>query len=639
VEFRILGPLQVLHEGRELALGPAKEQTILAVLLLHANETVSRERLVDELWGDSPPATAIKAVNVYISQLRKALVQNGADPIVTRAPGYAIRVDRDLLDAARFEELVAEARRRAAAGELLVATQLFREALALWRGPALSGLTLESFARTEVERLEELRLAALLDRIDCELSLGSHEELVGELETVVAQNPLRERARAQLMLALYRSGRQADALRAYAQARETLVEELGLDPSPALQRLERAILNHDPALEAPAGVSRIDTSAAAPARDKVPVTRKPHRLPRLVVIGVLVAVAVAVAVVLTARSHGFGSIAPSSVGVIDPRSNHITAQINVPDEPGSIAVGNGLVWFTNAQQSNVTQLDPRTHAIVRTISVDTVASNIVVGAGVAWTLEPDPFNAVERLTPGSPTARTIAIPRRRYDLTIDQGKPALHASCSDFGGLASLSDRIWFVCGGFAETFGSVDPSTNRVSVGQYHGPAGPTGGVVEHGISSLGAKPPGGTGGMAVAGGSLWILNHGNTVTQYHPASATAEQTVSGLSNPAGIAAGANSLWITNFDSGTVSRLALTGPGLPPTVTTIPVGRQPTAIAYGAGAVWAASTEDRTISRIDPRTNRVVATIKIGAVPAAVAVGAGHVWVTTRSSSEVPSG
>src|SRR5438874_10555349 len=255
MEYRILGPLEVVDEGEPVALGRLKERLVLAVLLLHANEFVSRERLIDELWGESPPPTAKKAVNVYVSQLRKALTRNGLDPIATADGGYLIGVDADGLDVARVQHLLATARERVAAGELEAAGELLRDALALWRGPTLAGLLLESHGRDEVAQLDELRLTALMDRIDCDLALGRHGDVLGELQVLVGEHPLRERLRAQLMLALYRADRQAEALDAFQQAREVLVEELGIEPSPALQRLQRGILIQEPALELPAGIA------------------------------------------------------------------------------------------------------------------------------------------------------------------------------------------------------------------------------------------------------------------------------------------------------------------------------------------------------------------------------------------------
>jgi predicted ATPase/class 3 adenylate cyclase len=269
VEYRILGPLEVTDGENEISLGAPKQRTLVGVLLLHANEVVSSARLIDELWGERPPPTAGKTLQTYVSQLRKAV---GADTIVTRTPGYVLRIEADALDASQFHDLARDAHRLAASGEHARAAALYREALALWRGPPLADVSFESFARSEVEQLEEQRLGALMDRIDCELALGCHDELVAELETLVRRHPLRERLRAQLMLALYRSGRQADALAAYQDARRTLDEQLGLVPGPELKELEQAILRQDASLEATArGRSRVpepvDSRPLQPARE------------------------------------------------------------------------------------------------------------------------------------------------------------------------------------------------------------------------------------------------------------------------------------------------------------------------------------------------------------------------------------
>src|SRR6266550_7613132 len=255
VEFRILGPLQVLDGGSELELGSPKERALLAVLLLQPGVAVGRERLIDAVWGESRPPSAAKALNVHVSHLRKALARDGDPVIATRPPGYVLEIDPEQLDATRFERLVAEAREQIASNRVPVARDLLHDALELWRGRALDGVDLEASVRHEVSRLEELRLGAEMDRIDCELALGQHERVIGDLESLLAEYPLRERLCGQYMLALYRAGRQAEALQAYQDARRVLVDTLGLEPSEPLQRLERAILNHDPALELPAGIS------------------------------------------------------------------------------------------------------------------------------------------------------------------------------------------------------------------------------------------------------------------------------------------------------------------------------------------------------------------------------------------------
>ena len=243
VQISLLGPLEVLVAGRSVDIRRQKQRALLALLALRAGEVVSTDRLVDELWGESPPKAAIGSLQNLVSELRKQL---GADAVVTRPPGYVLAVERDAVDAHRFERLTREAGDAPADQR---AARL-RDALTLWRGRALADIGLES-APTEAARLEELRLAAWEDRLEAELGLGRQAQAIGELESLVTKHPLRERPIGLLMLALYRAGRQAEALETYRRARETLVEELGIDPSPELQRLEQAILRQDSQLDLP----------------------------------------------------------------------------------------------------------------------------------------------------------------------------------------------------------------------------------------------------------------------------------------------------------------------------------------------------------------------------------------------------
>jgi len=254
MEFRILGPLDVVEDGRSLDLGGPKQRALLAALLLRANEVVSQDRLIDDLWGEAPPATAAKTLQAYVSRLRKALVGEGGEApaprLETRAHGYVLRIPPESLDAEAFHRGLAEGRHALARDDPRRAAEQLRQALDLWRGPALADLAYESFAQPEITRLEELRLTAIEERIDAELALGSEDELVGELETLVERHPLRERLRGQLMLALYRAGRQAEALRVYQDGRQHLAAELALVPGESLRRLERQILEQDPELGA-----------------------------------------------------------------------------------------------------------------------------------------------------------------------------------------------------------------------------------------------------------------------------------------------------------------------------------------------------------------------------------------------------
>jgi DNA-binding SARP family transcriptional activator len=258
VEFLILGPLEVRDGDRLVPLGGARQRAVLALLLTRANEVVSRDWLIDELWGEHPPESAVNVLQTYVSHLRKAL---SSDLLVTRTPGYMIRVERDELDLYRFEDLATEAD---GAQPAAAATKL-RAALELWRGTALADFAYDPFAQATITRLEELRLTALERRIEADLALGRHGELVGELEVLTLEHPLRERFRRYLMLAFYRSGRQAEALATYQDARRVLVDQLGIDPSPSLQELERAILRQEPGLESP-DIGTAPPEGAEPAR-------------------------------------------------------------------------------------------------------------------------------------------------------------------------------------------------------------------------------------------------------------------------------------------------------------------------------------------------------------------------------------
>ncbi len=265
MDYRILGPLEALDGERKLPLGGARQRAVLALLLLHGNETLTRDVIVDHLWGEDAPPTAAKVLQNCVSALRKELP---SDTIRTVAGAYGLTLEPDELDRDRFERLLAEGRAALEAGDHAEAADQFRRGLGLWRGAPLSDFSYESFAQDEIKRLEELHVSALEDRIEAELALGRHDELVPELEGLVRRHPLRERLRGQLMLALYRAGRQAEALEAYRAARRTLLAELGIEPGRALRELEHAILEQGPALDLasrkPQAVRRPGRAAATP---------------------------------------------------------------------------------------------------------------------------------------------------------------------------------------------------------------------------------------------------------------------------------------------------------------------------------------------------------------------------------------
>src|SRR3954471_6525511 len=311
MEFRILGPLEVKGEHGPITLHRGKEQALLAYLLLHANQVIPSERLIDELWGGRPPTTAGKILQNAVSQLRKAL---GDGRLETRTPGYVFHLGNDELDVDRFEQLANEGRHG--------------EALALWRGTPLLELREERFADEARRALEERRLGVIEDRIDADLAAGKHAALIPELEQLVAAEPLRERLHGQLMRALYASGRQSDALEAYRRARRALSEELGLEPGPQLQELERQILNQDPALL---------TTAAPQAHPARPRRRRWFA----VALGVLVLLAAAITGIVLATGDGSQRLLATkdTLAVVDPERGRVVGVVPIGSTPRGVARG------------------------------------------------------------------------------------------------------------------------------------------------------------------------------------------------------------------------------------------------------------------------------------------------------------
>jgi DNA-binding SARP family transcriptional activator len=587
VKFRILGPLDVTNDAGPIALDAPKQRALLGVLLLHPNETVSSERLIDELWGERPPATATKVLQTYVSQLRRVV---GAETIGTRPPGYVLRIDEGALDATDFRRLVGEARELAASGDHGVARRRFGEALALWRGPPLADVAFESFARNETERLEEERLGALMDLIDSELALGRHQEIVPELELLTRQHPLRERLRLQLMLALYRSGRQADALAVYQDARKTLVEELGIDPGRELQDLERAILTHDAALDAPAQAAR-----AAPARLRA-------QLP-LRAVGAVVLATAAVAAVL---AFGLGSrhsaaiaLAPNSVGFIDAESGKVTRSFAVGRYPRALAVTPDSVWVANGRDQTVTRIRRATGEIA-TITLPAHPTGIAAQEDMLWvsTLNGSVVPIDPRFdNPLRPVALKLAAYGQRFPRTA---------------GIAAGGGFLWVtVPGAIVVRVNAADPRQQKVILPD-PGTRGPiafhegeawVGGSsdvfpIDGGSGIPGdAITVGGVRGLTFAAGSLWVLSGG----------------------PGHIGGVKQALRRIDTDSRLIQ-------------TTIPVGPDPIAVEAAAGAVWVASGSDRTITRVDPARDRVSDKLRLSSVPTALAADENGVWVTTGS-------
>jgi SARP family transcriptional regulator, regulator of embCAB operon len=347
IEFRILGPIEVRVDDAPLRIGGPRQRALLAFLLLSANEVVSRDRLIDELFGEARPESADHTLRVQVSRLRKALGASSEHRLVASPPGYQLRVEPGELDLHVFEQLLAAGRRALEERDAARAVRKLRTAEKLWRGRPLADLEFEPFARLEVERLEELRLAAVEARIEAELALGRDAALVPELEALVGEHPLRERLRSQLMLALYRCGRQADALETYRVGRSLLARELALEPSPRLRELEQAILRQEPALELAAdGPRAVATKLASTSPRERPSDGGKRTVPapgprrRYVVSGALALVVLAATAFTTLRFTSDArtlAAAANSVGIIDPRGGAMRAVVDTGGQPRGIA--------------------------------------------------------------------------------------------------------------------------------------------------------------------------------------------------------------------------------------------------------------------------------------------------------------
>jgi DNA-binding SARP family transcriptional activator len=547
VEFRILGPLEVLEDGHQVPLGGSKQRALLAFLMLHANEVVSRDRLIDGLWGDSPPETAPTALQVHVSQLRKAF---GRDLILTQPPGYLVRVGDGELDLHRFEQLVVAAR----AEETAQAARLLREALALWRGAPLAELG-DSFAPAERARLAEQRLAALEQRIEAELALGRHAELVPELEGLVREHPLRERLRGQLMLALYRCGRQADALVVYRSGRRLLDEELGLEPDDELQRLEKAILNHDPSI----------TSPVLPVAER-PSVRQRHRAP----------------------TRAEAPVPPDSVALIDPQRSRVVGHVPVGRRPVALAVGRGSIWVANTDDGTVSRIDPDRREVVRTIGIGAPAIDLAVAADAVWVANGSD-GTVSRIDPRA-DAVVETIDLRGSSELIWNPTYAVDADV----------DSVWIAVG--PHHVHRIDPTTNESSaiIDVGHVPIS-----LALGEEALWV--------VTTAERALRIEPHTNSATaevpiEYHPVALTAGEQAVWVSDSRG------QLWRINPDTGTVTQTTPVGGGLVGICATdglvlaannadgtvvrvdpqdgrvvglVPVGHAPTDVVSWDGTIW----------------------------------------------------
>jgi YVTN family beta-propeller protein len=568
VFFRVLGAIEVVEGGTSFPLGGPRQRSVLADLVMHAGQTVPTVQLIDDVWGENPPPSAIHTVETYVSRLRQVLSTSSlAAPLLTRPKGYMLDVPPEYVDIWQFRDLAARGSAAAERDDATSAVSLLTSALALWRGAALADIGEAAFAPMAAERLDGERLTALEKLMEAQLRLGHHRELVPELEALVANSPRREGFRAQLMMALYRSGRQADALDAFRRARKYLVGELGIEPGPELCALQGAILRQAPELELDGEgafqQALTDTAARSPQTQSasqpsttrsLPVSghtrgrrSRARRLAPLAVI--LLAAAVALPIALLAGPTTQGTVLPDSVGELTAAGTGLARSVALPSPPDAAVSADGSVWVASSGENTVYRINPATAAVVQAIPVGSGPSAIAADGQDIW------------------VANTLDGTVSRINSTVDR---------------------------------------------------------VVQ--TVPVGSEPVG----ITAGGGSVWVTDAAaSTLWALDPVSGQPTDTIPLASAPSGVTFGDGSVWVTSPDDDSVIRVYPRS-GQPDRL--IRVGAGPTAIAFGLGSVWVANGLDSTVSRIDPTTATVAATIPAGDGVDALAIAGHSIWAAARS-------
>jgi ABC-type transport system substrate-binding protein/DNA-binding SARP family transcriptional activator len=574
LEFALLGRLEVRADGRSLSLGGSKQRALLALLLLNRNAVVSRDLLIECVWGERAPSSVQASLDSYVSRLRGLL---SSDRIERRSPGYVLRVEPGELDLDRFEALVEEARAVETAGDLAAAREKLDAALALWRGRALADLELEQLI-AQSERLEEMRLIAFELRADVELQLGGGPVLIGELERLAEANPYRERLIGQLMLSLYRAGRQADALAVYRSCRDRLVDELGIEPGSDLRELERRILQHDPALVG--------------ARRQKPDARPGRRPRRRIALGAAalaaVVAAATAALVLTTGGDEAAARRTSTPVVLElnSRSSSLAAS-SLGGAPAAMVSAAGSIWVAEPDAGEVIRIDQSSGNLER-IPVGGTPSALAAGGSAVWVTSV-PGAVVKRIDPA-----TNAVTR-----SIDLG--GARASAIAFGfGLLWVADTT-------DETLLGFDPVTGALKA-----------------PISLDLQPEA----LVVGAGALWVSDYDAGLVARIDAHSGGSIPIPVGRGPVALAVGDRAVWVANNLDSTVSRI---DPVSDTATQFNSAGLDPVAIAVDGSSVVVANGHSSTIARLDARSGRVLGTTALGGDPTALVTGGGRLWVGAR--------
>jgi YVTN family beta-propeller protein len=624
LEFGILGPLEVLRSGARLKLGGRQQRAILGVLLCEAGQVVSIGRLADALWGEHPPSGFLTTVQTYIFHLRELLEPDrargaGNRILVTEAGGgYRLQAPAGSVDGLLFEDLLVRGRAALERQDPGEAEVLLDRALGLWRGEVLSDLADYGFVAPVAGRLQELRLLAMELRMEAELALGHHSTAVAELDRLVADHPMRERLHAERILALYRSGRQSDALAAYRQLRAMLREELGIEPSPPLDALHRAMLAQDPALAwhppALAPVAAVGSGIGADEVHAGEATLAPpslggdddvrpsgflsrfrggsrRRLVALWASAVLVAISGSIgASVWLAHPTAAATLAANSVGAVEPDGS-ISAAVSVGTDPVGLASGGRSLWVASRSDGRVARLDPGTHAVIETIDVGAAPQALTVTASDVW---------VANFSDDTVSRINISVNKVVDTITVGNHPAAIGSGPSG----------VWVANSG--------DNTIQRINslTGQ---PGNPV---------PVGDGPDG----IAVDAGSVWVANgRDGTVSKIDPKTgAEISSPVRVGSGPKGIALSGDEVWVANQGSASVSRInRSTG-----VARSILVGEGPGSIVAAGDAVWVSEEFNGVLTRIDPATD-AVQRFRIGSSPRGLAAIGGRVWVAAGAFAD----
>ena len=605
MHIRLLGAVEAGADGVPLPLGGPRQRAVLADLALHAGQSVPTGQLIDDLWGARPPASAKPTLASYVFRLRHVLNASGATGValVTRPAGYMLDAEQDRIDVWRFRELAGRGGGALERGDAAAAVTLLTSALALCRGPALADIREAPFAVLAGQRLDDERLTGAEKLVEARLRLGQHRELVPELEALIAGSPYRETFHAQLMLTLYRSGRQAEALTAYRRARELLAGELGIEPGPELRELQRAILLQAPELELAGGggVRRAlrpvaaglpgrlaDQRRAGLADRPAGVRRAGERGGRAwrwtAVAAVLGLAAVGLPVLLTAGPAG-GKVLADGVGELSAAGGGIARSLALPGPPGAALRADGSVWVTSPEGNVVYRIDPVTASVAQAIPVGAGPSAITAAGPDIWVA-----NALDG------TVSRINAATGRVVQTVAVG--------TEPTGIAAGGGSIW-VANAAASTLSALSDVTGHLTA-----------------TTALASAPFG----VAFGAGSVWVTSPaGNSITRVDPRSGQPGQQIPVGSGPTAITFGLGSVWVANGLDSTVSRV---DPGTDAIAATIPVGDGPVALAVDGNTVWAAARLSSVLTRINAGTNAPQPPIPVGGGPVALAAAGRSVWV-----------